>query len=321
MGGRSIVKAAKRYVSEGRFDAAAALTYYSVMSLFPAILVGTSVVGMLDEDATDALLEGIASFAPADSMSVIEDAVRQLQTNPQAAGFTALLGLVAALWASSNYAAAFSRALNEVYETGETRRWWTVLIVRVLLTLVVGTLAAVCALVLATGEAVMRAVGDAVGLGGTAVTAWDWLKWPLALVLVMLIVALLYWLAPARRTRLAERAPGAVLAVVLWVAASAGFGLYVGNFGNFDRTYGTLGGLIVFLVWLWITNAALLFGSQYNATADPATGTAGTAGGEAAEPSAGPEAAAEPRAGEDGKAPPPSDGGEEQVPSRAGGKE
>lgn len=281
-----MVKAAKRFGSESRFDDAAALTYYSVLSLFPAILVGTSLIGLLSQSATDAMLEGVSSFAPSDSMAIIEDAVAQLQTNPRAASFTALLGLIAALWAASNYVAAFSRALNEVYGTGETRHWWTVLIVRLVLTVVVGALAATCAIVLATGGTVVRAIGEVLGSGGTGAIVWQWVKWPIALVLVMVIVALLYWLAPAKRTRFSERAPGAVLAVVLWVIASAGFGFYVGYFGNYDRTYGALGGVIVFLIWLWITNGALLLGSEYNATADPLTGTAGTAEGEASEPSA-----------------------------------
>ena len=287
MGARSLVKAAKRYGTESRGDTAAALTYYSVLSLFPAILVGTSLIGLLDKDATDALLEGVASLAPAESFQIIEDAVARLQMNPAAAGVVALVGLVAALWAASNYVAAFSRALNAVNGTGETRKWWTVLIVRVVLTLVVGALTAVCAVVAATGGAVARAIGEAVGSSGTAVTVWAWVKWPIIVVLVVVIVALLYWLAPAKRSRLRERAPGAALAVVLWLAASAAFGLYAATFGSYDKAYGALAGVIVFLIWLWITNAALLFGSEYNATADSAAGAAGTAQGEASEPSAG----------------------------------
>ncbi|WP_194202058.1 YihY/virulence factor BrkB family protein [Glycomyces albidus] len=290
MGGRSIVKAAKRYASESRGDDAAALTYYSVLSLFPAILVGTSLIGLLDEDATASLIEGIGSVVPPDTRTIIEDAVARLQMNPRAAGVLATFGLLAALWAASNYVAAFSRALNEVNETEETRKWWTVLIVRIVLTIVVGALTAVAGIVAATGGTVARAIGRAVGADGAAATVWTWVKWPLILVLVIVIVALLYWLAPAKRTRLRLRAPGAALAVVLWIAASIGFGLYVALFGNYDKTYGALGGVIVFLVWLWITNAALLFGFEYNATADPETDTAGTAQGEAAEPSAAPEA-------------------------------
>jgi membrane protein len=286
MGARSLVKAAKRYGTESRGDTAAALTYYSVLSLFPAILVGTSLIGLLDKDATDALLKGVASLAPAESLQIIEDAVAQLQMNPAAAGLLALVGLVAALWAASNYVAAFSRALNAVNGTGETRKWWTVLIVRVVLTLVVGALTAVCAVVAATGGAVARAIGEAVGSSDTAVTVWAWVKWPIIVVLVVVIVALLFWLAPAKRSRLRERAPGAALAVVLWLAASAAFGLFAATFGNYDKTYGALAGVIVFLIWLWITNAALLFGAEYNATADSVTGTAGTAEGEASEPSA-----------------------------------
>ncbi|THV27069.1 YihY/virulence factor BrkB family protein [Glycomyces paridis] len=280
MGGRSLVQAGKRYGAEHRADAAAALTYYSVLSLFPALLVGTSIIGMLNPDATEALLDGIASLAPAEGMSIIEDAVAGLQVNPRAAGFLALVGLVGALWAASNYVAAFSRAQNEVYGTAETRKWWTVLIVRVVLTVVVGALTAVCAVVAASGGAVVRAIGGAVGAGGTATTVWSWVRWPVIVVLVVVIVALLYWLAPAKRSRFRERAPGAALAVVLWLAASAGFALYASAFGNYDKTYGALGGVIVFLVWLWITNAALLFGSEYNASADPAPREGGEADAE-----------------------------------------
>jgi membrane protein len=302
MGGRSIVRAGKRYGSESRGDTAAALTYYSVLSLFPAILVGTSLIGLLDEDATTSLLDGVASVVPADGMSIIEDAVTRLQMNPATAGFMALVGLVAALWAASNYVAAFSRALNAINGTDETRRWWTVLIVRVVLTVVVGALTAVCAVVAATGGSVAKAIGSAVGASDTAVTVWTWVKWPLIVVLVIVIVALLYWLAPAKRTSFRERAAGAALAVVLWLAASVLFGLYVASFGNYNKTYGALGGVIVFLVWLWITNGALVFGAEFNATADPATGTAGTAEGEAGEPSTAEDRADEAEGRADGEA-------------------
>ena len=267
MGGRSFTAAAKRFLSRNRLDAAAALTYYSVLSIFPGILVGTSLIGMLDENATEALLGGVEDVAPADAASVVEDAVEGLQTNPATAGLMALVGLAAALWAASNYIAAFSRALNEVNGTDETRRWWTVLIVRVVLTAVVGALTAACALIAATGEAAATAIGEAFGAGGTAVAVWQWVKWPVILVLVTVVVALLYWLAPAKHSTFRFRAPGAAVAVVLWVVASAAFGLYVASFGNYDKTYGTLGGVIVFLVWLWITNAVLLFGSEYNVSA------------------------------------------------------
>lgn len=238
-----------------------------MLSIFPGILVGTSLIGMLDESATRELLNGLEDVAPADAMSIIEGAVTGLQTNPATAGVMALVGLAAALWAASNYIAAFSRALNEVNGTGETRKWWVVLILRIVLTIVVGTLTAACALVAAAGGGVATAIGKAIGASGTAVTVWQWVKWPIILVLVMVIVALLYWLAPARHATFRLRAPGAVLAVILWIVASVGFGLYVANFGNYDKTYGTLGGLIVFLVWLWITNAVLLFGSEYNVSA------------------------------------------------------
>jgi membrane protein len=283
MGDRSFLTAAKRYGKASRGDTAAALTYYSVLSLFPAILVGTSIIGLLSQNATDALLKGIATIAPSDSMKIIEDAVARLQMNPATAGLMALLGLAAALWAASNYVAAFSRALNTVNGTGETRRWWTVLIVRIVLTIVVGALVAACGIIAATGGAVARAVGSMIGVDDTAITVWQWVKWPILVLLVIVIVALLYWLAPAKRISFGERAPGAALAVVLWLVASAAFGLYVATFGNYDKTYGALAGVIVFLIWLWITNAVLLFGAEFNATADPATEKDSTAAGETAD--------------------------------------
>ncbi|WP_199040156.1 YihY/virulence factor BrkB family protein [Glycomyces salinus] len=266
MAGRSVVRAAKRFGAENRSDTAAALTYYSVLSIFPAILVGTSIIGMLDDDATAELLDGARDIVPADGFDIVETAVDGLQRNPAAAGVLALVGLAGALWAASNWVAAFSRALDAVDGASRTRKWWAVLIVRVVLTVIVGTMVAACAMVAATGGALARQIGGAVGATDTAVTVWDWVKWPVVLVLVVVIVALLYWLGPAERRGFGFRAPGAALAVALWLAASALFGLYAANFGSYDKTYGTLGGVIVFLVWLWITNAVLLFGSEFNAS-------------------------------------------------------
>ncbi|GAB3996005.1 hypothetical protein GCM10029992_14810 [Glycomyces albus] len=261
-----MVRAAKRFGAENRSDAAAALTYYSVLSIFPAILVGTSIIGMLDEDATTELLDGARDIVPADGFEIVETAVGGLQRSPGAAGVLALVGLAGALWAASNWVAAFSRALDAVDGAARTRKWWTVLIVRVVLTVIVGAMVAACAMVAATGGALARQIGEAVGASGTAVTVWAWVKWPIVLVLVVAIVALLYWLGPSERHGFGFRAPGAALAVALWLAASVLFGLYAANFGSYDKTYGTLGGVIVFLVWLWITNAVLLFGSEFNAS-------------------------------------------------------
>ncbi|THV41608.1 YihY/virulence factor BrkB family protein [Glycomyces buryatensis] len=288
MGGRSFIRAAKRYSSANRSDAAAALTYFSVLSIFPAVLVGTSIIGMLDATATARLLDGVRGVVPADSMDIIETAVDGLQQNPSTAGVLALVGLAGALWAASNWVAAFSRALNAVDGRTEARKWWMVMIVRVVLTVIVGALVAACALVAATGQSVARAIGDAVGGSGTAVTVWGWVKWPIVLVLVIVIVALLYWLAPTLRRGFRFRAPGAALAVAAWLVASVLFGLYVSNFGSYDKTYGTLGGVIVFLVWLWITNSVLLFGSEYNASADATSET-----GSKVQPEAQSKAAAE----------------------------
>ncbi|WHT22802.1 YihY/virulence factor BrkB family protein [Crossiella sp. CA-258035] len=246
-------------------DWAAALTYYSVLSLFPGLLVLTAVLGLLGPSATQTLIDNINTVVPGQGKDILVNAIGELQRS-QASGLLAIVGLAGALWSASGYIAAFMRASNAIYEMPEGRPLWKTAPLRLGLTLAVVVVLALCAAgVVATG-ALAEGIGQLLGVGSTGVLVWDIAKWPIIAALVALVFALLYWAAPnVRQPRFRWLSPGGALAVLLWVLASAGFALYVANFGSYNKTYGALAGVIVFLVWLWITNLAVLLGAELDA--------------------------------------------------------
>jgi membrane protein len=247
-------------------DWAAALTYYSVLSIFPAMIVLTALLGLLGPSATQTLIDNINTVAPGEAGDVLVNAIKELQYSESLAGPLAIIGLVGALWAASGYIGAFMRASNAIYEMPEGRPVWKIVPLRVGLTLAVVMLLAVSAVgVVATGTVADRA-GQILGIGSTGVLVWDIAKWPVIAALVTLVFALLYWASPnVKHPGLRWLSPGGALAVVLWVLASAGFAFYVSNFGSYNKTYGSLGGVIGFLVWLWISNIAILLGAELDA--------------------------------------------------------
>ncbi|MEV0441336.1 YihY/virulence factor BrkB family protein [Streptomyces spectabilis] len=256
----------KEFLDDDLPDRAAALTYYSVLSLFPALLVLVSVLGVIGESATRTVLDNLDDLAPGAVRDLLTDAVRQLQDRGGVSGLVAVAGLAAAVWSASGYVAAFIRAANAVYDVAEGRPVWKLTPLRLGLTLVLMVLLAVSAtIVVFTGPLAERA-GDAIGAGDVAVTAWSIAKWPVLFVLVVVMIALLFWRAPnARTSGFRWISPGSAVAVVLWLIASAGFAVYAANFGSYNKTYGTLAGVIVFLVWLWLTNLAVLLGLEFDA--------------------------------------------------------
>jgi membrane protein len=260
----------RRTVAEFREDNltdwAAALTYYGVLSIFPALLVLLAMLGLFGDSATDPLLENAEDLAPGAATDILREAVENLQNSQSGAGVVLLVALGGALWSASAYIAAFMRAANVIWDVPEGRPVWKRLPLRVGVTLLVLILLAVSALaVVATGPVADRA-GELVGLGGTAVTIWDIGKWPVLVVIVSLIFGLLYYAAPnVRQPNFRWLSPGALLAVVLWIVASAAFALYVANLGSYNKTYGAVAGVIIFLIWLWISNVALLLGGELNA--------------------------------------------------------
>lgn len=247
-------------------DRAAALTYYGVLSLFPALLVLVSVLGVLGRKATDSVLDNLATLAPGAVRDLLSDAVRQLEDSGGSSGVVAIVGLLLAVWSASGYVAAFIRASNAVYDLPEGRPVWKLTPLRIGLTLALMVLLAASALIVVfTGPLAERA-GDAIGVGDEAVTAWSIAKWPVLLVLVVLMIALLFWRAPnVHGPGFRWLSPGSVLAVLLWLLASGGFALYVAGFASYNKTYGALAGVVIFLVWLWLSNLAILLGLELDA--------------------------------------------------------
>jgi membrane protein len=260
----------KRTVREFRehnlTDWAAALTYYSVLAIFPALLALVSVLGLVGHSATQPLIDNLGKVAPGPAKDIFTSAIQNLQKSQGAAGVAFVIGLALALWSASGYVAAFMRASNAIYEVEEGRPIWKTLPTRVGTTVVLLLMLAVVAMGVTLTGGLARQVGNLIGVGGTAVDVWNIAKWPVILVVAMTMFAFLYWAAPnVKQAKFRWISPGSVLGVLLWILASAAFAFYVAQFASYNKTYGALGGVIVFLVWLWISNIAVLLGAEFNA--------------------------------------------------------
>jgi len=256
----------REFKEDNLTDWAAALTYYAVLAIFPALIVLVSILGLVGESATQPLLDELAGVAPGPAKEIFTNAIENLQGSQGAAGIAFVVGLLAALWSASGYVAAFMRASNSIYDIEEGRPIWKTLPVRVGLTLVLMLLLALSALAVVLTGGLAKALGDVIGLGDTAVEVWDIAKWPVLLLVVSFMFALLYWAAPnVKHPGFRWISPGGVLAVVGWLIASAAFAFYVSSFGSYNKTYGALAGVVVFLVWLWISNIMILLGAEFNA--------------------------------------------------------
>jgi membrane protein len=260
----------KRTVAEFKDDNltdwAAALTYYGILAIFPALLVVVSILGLVGESATQPLIDNIATVAPGAAQEIVTDAIRNLQRSQGAAGVLFVVGLAAALWSASGYVAAFMRASNAIYDMEEGRPIYKTLPVRIGLTFVLLVLLAISAVGVVVTGGLAEKIGDLVGVGGTAVDVWGIAKWPVLVLIVSFMFALLYWAAPNVKTSgFRWISPGGLLAVLGWLIASGAFAFYVANFGSYNKTYGALGGVIIFLIWLWISNIMVLLGAEFNA--------------------------------------------------------
>lgn len=270
VGGRGWWATLKRTVKEFREDNltdwAAALTYYGVLAIFPALIVLVSVLGLIGNSATQPLIDNLGTVAPGPAKEIFTNAIENLQGSQGAAGVLFVVGLLGALWSASGYVAAFMRASNAIYDMEEGRPIWKTLPVRVGLTLVLLLLLALSTIAVVLTGGLAEKVGNLVGLGDTAVTVWNIAKWPVLLLVVSFMFALLYWAAPnVKQPGFRWVSPGGIVAVIGWLIASAAFAFYVGNFGSYNETYGALGGVVVFLVWLWISNIVILLGAEFNA--------------------------------------------------------
>jgi membrane protein len=255
----------KEFSEDNVTDWAAALTYYGVLSIFPGILVLVSILGLLGPRTTQAVQETVGQVAP-QAQGAVQTVVQQAQAAGGTAGLAAIFGLVAAFWSASGYIAAFMRASNAIYDVPEGRPIWKTLPIRIGVTAIIGIMLILAAVIVVFTGDLARAAGDVIGVGSTAVTVWNIAKWPVLIILVALMFAILYWASPnAKHGGFRWVSPGGLFAVFLWIVASAAFAFYLANFGNYNKTYGTLGGVIAFLVWLWISNIAILLGAEMDA--------------------------------------------------------
>lgn len=267
-----IKRAAGEFSKDQCTDLAAALTYFAVLSLFPALLAVVSLLGVFGqgEATVDAVMKLLEGSAPEETLAAIRGPIDGLVNTP-AAGFALITGLAGALWSASGYVGAFGRAMNRIYEVEEGRPFWKLKPVTLLLTAVLLLLVCLAGLLLVVSGPIAEWVGDLVGLGSTAVTVWGIVKWPVLILVVVVILAVLYGFSPnVKQPKFRWISVGAIVALLVWAVATAGFVFYVSNFSSYNATYGSLAGVIVFLLWLWITNNAFLFGAEVDAEVERA---------------------------------------------------
>jgi membrane protein len=244
---------------------AAALTYFGILSLFPMLLALVSLLGVIGPSATQPLLDNLNTVAPGPAKDILTNVLTSLQSNQGGSTIALIIGLAAAIWSASGYIGAFMDAANNVWDVPEGRPIWKKLPVRLGVTVVLLLLLTATALAVVFTGPLAGKLGDIIGLGSTFVTIWGIAKWPVLLVIVSFMISLLYWACPnVKQPGFPWITPGGLLAVVLWIVASALFAFYVGNFSSYNKTYGSLGGVIVFLTWLWITNIIVLLGAEFN---------------------------------------------------------
>jgi membrane protein len=247
-------------------DLAAGLTYYATLSAVPALIVLVGILGLLGPDTTNQLANQVQAIAPGSSADLVRNLIAQAQSNRTGAGIGAIVGIIVALWSASGYVAAFMRASNVIYDIGEGRPIWKTVPIRIGLTILAVVVIVVSVIIVVVSGPVAKQVGDLIGAGDTTVLVWNIVKWPILLVLVSVLLAVLFWASPnAKQAGIKWVSPGGAIAVLIWLGASAVFALYVTHFASYDRTYGSLAGVVIFLVWLWLTNIALLLGAEINA--------------------------------------------------------
>jgi membrane protein len=259
--------AAKSFQEKSLTDAAAALTYYSVLSIFPGLIVLVSLLGVVgSQESVDGLLRIAEDLGSSSAVDTLESPIQNIVDNSGGAGVALVIGIAAALWSASGYIGAFIRASNDIYEVEDDRSFWKLRPLQLAITLVMTISVAVILIALVLTGPLAQAIGDEIGLGETAITVWSIAKWPLLFAAVVTVIGLLYRVSPdVDHVGLRWILPGSFVATVLWLIGSAAFSFYVANFGSYSSTYGSLAGGIVLLLWLWLTNVAVVFGAQFAA--------------------------------------------------------
>jgi membrane protein len=269
---RSWWKTLKRTIDEFQddelTDKAAALTYYGVLALFPIFIVLVALLGLLGEypRTTNAIFEILdQAGASRSTIDAIRDPLTKVVSDKGGAGALFGFGLVAALWTASGYLGAFMRSANHIYEVNEGRPFLKRRPQQVLITGLMTAFVAVVLLGIVLTGPLAEAISRQLGLGNTATTVWAYAKWPVMAVVAMVVIAVLYYIAPnVRQPRFRWVSPGGAIAVALWGLVTVAFFFYVSHLGSYDKTYGSLGTGVSLLVWMWLSNLALLFGLEFD---------------------------------------------------------
>ncbi len=266
--GKSPFTLAKRSVKEFMDDDmtthAAALAYHALLALFPFFIFLIGLLGFLHIPGFfNEILEQARTALPRDAYQRLQETTTQIQ-NQQNGGLLSF-GIIGALWAAASGIRSLMKALNTAYDVEETRPVWKMFLLSILYTIGLAILVIAAVAMMLLGPQAMEWLADQVGLGGAFVTVWTWLRWPLAVVLLTLAAAVIYYVSPNVEQPFTFITPGSFIAVVVWILASIGFSIYVSNFGNYNATYGSLGGVIVMLLYFFISAAVLLLGAEINA--------------------------------------------------------
>jgi membrane protein len=259
-------RAVREFKHDDITDRAAALTYFGVLALFPAMLVLVSILGLLGKSTAQQVLNNVAQIAPGGVHTFLNGVITQVQGKAGVAGIAGIIGLLVALWSASSYIAAFMRASNAIYDVDEGRPIWKTVPVRILTTIALVVMLVIAAAIVVLTGPIANQVGSAFGIGHAAVLIWDIAKWPVLVIIVSLMLSLLYKASPnVRQPGFRWISAGGIVAVVIWLIASGLFAVYVSFSGSYNKTYGSLATVIIFLIWLWITNIAILLGAEFNA--------------------------------------------------------
>jgi membrane protein len=264
----TLKRTVQEFQEDNLTDWAAALTYYGLLALFPALIALVSIVGLVadPQSTTRTITDIVTRVGPDSAATTFEGPIRQVTESRGTAGFALIASTVVALWSASGYLGAFIRASNVIYETREGRPFWKLRPLQLVMTLVIVLLLAVMALGIVLTGPILSDVAEPIGVSGTAVSIWSYAKWAVVALLFLLMIALIYYASPNVKQRgFTWITPGGVVALVVWLVASAGFGLYVSQFGSYNKVYGSLAGVVVILIWMWITNLAILLGHELNA--------------------------------------------------------
>jgi membrane protein len=260
-------KTAREFSSDQCTDLAAALTYYGTLALFPALLAFVSLLGLFGnaQKTTNTLLNLAQGLVPGSTLNLLRQPIENL-TNSPAAGVALIAGIVGALWSASGYVGAFGRAMNRVYSIQEGRPFWKLRPITLAVTVLAVVVAVLAAVMIVVSGPIASRIGSAIGIGGSVLVVWDIVKWPIVALLAVILIAVLYYATPnIKQPKFRWMSIGAFVALIVWALASVGFAFYVANFSNYNATYGSIGGVIVFLLWIWISNIALLFGAELDA--------------------------------------------------------